>query len=102
MMLSMFQAVSEFNRAYVSLHVTEGLLSLVYIPLEETAIRGKLGPKMASLIRLDLTVTPNDRGPTLYATLNPSFSTNLVGSAAIKTTNMLQWLRLWDTYLHLC
>lgn len=41
-------------------HVAGGLLSIIPIPLEETAIRTRLGPKMASVIRLNMTVVPSD------------------------------------------
>lgn len=75
MTVSMAQAGSESNHTCVILHITEGLLSLISIPLEETAIRAKLVPKMASVIRLDLTVAPYDQTPPYPPPLTLHFPT---------------------------
>lgn len=56
-------AVTDMSYTWIILHVTEGLLSLVSIPSEETAIRAELRTKMASVNRLDMTVAPSAPAP---------------------------------------
>lgn len=51
------------HHTWIILHVTEGLLLLISIPSEETAIRAKLSTKMAHVNRLDMTGAPNDPTP---------------------------------------